>query len=127
MILLDTHIWIWHVNDPSLIPESLALRMSAEPLAISIISAWEVAQLNAKGRLSLDEPCLEWIENSLFNFRLSLIHLNTEIVVLANNLPGDLHRDPADRIIVATAIHHNLEVATIDQKILDYPHVRTIR
>lgn len=101
--------------------------MSAEPLAISIISAWEVAQLNAKGRLSLDEPCLEWIENSLFNFRLSLIHLNTEIVVLANNLPGDLHRDPADRIIVATAIHHNLEVATIDQKILDYPHVRTIR
>jgi PIN domain nuclease of toxin-antitoxin system len=126
MILLDTHIWIWWVNGSSELPESHRLCIDSneqQGLAISIMSCWEVAQLVEKNRLSLNYPVLEWINLALNYPGMSLLNLTPAIVVDAHNLPGAFHKDPVDRLLVATARFDKLSLMTIDTKILEYPHV----
>lgn len=126
MILLDTHIWVWWANGSSELPESHKLYLDAnehEGLAISIMSCWEVAQLVEKNRLRLEYPVLEWINLALNYPGLNLLNLTPAIVVDAHKLPGAFHKDPVDRLLVATARFAKLSLMSIDTKILDYPHV----
>ena len=129
MILIDTHIWVWYSNESDRLTERqqqvLAARIG-EGLGVSVISCWEVAKLVELGRLSLDRPVGEWLTLALAPPEIRLIELTPQIAVASTQLPGSFHRDPADQIIVATARVYNVEVMTVDRRILAYEHVRTV-
>lgn len=128
MIILDTHIWIWWVNeDEHLSPHQRSLLQAHQPtgVGVSAISCWEVAKLVELGRLVLRDPVLEWLTQALTYPGCRLLPLTPQIAVESTQLPGPFHRDPADQIIVATARVHRCTVLTVDRKILDYPHVET--
>jgi PIN domain nuclease of toxin-antitoxin system len=127
MILLDTHIWVWWVNGSSELPESHKLYIDSneqQGLAVSIMSCWEVANLVQKNRLTLEYPVLEWINLALNYPGINLLNLTPAIVVDAHELPGAFHRDPVDRLIVATARFGKLDLMSMDTKILEYSHVK---
>lgn len=129
LILLDTHIWVWWTHgDEHLRPEQIDLldRRSDEGVALSVISCWEVAKLVERGRLELSCDLAHWFRLALSYPGLHLANLTPEIIVDSTRLPGSFHRDPADQLIVATARVLNCELATFDQKILGYPHVRAM-
>ncbi|MGA7877644.1 MAG: type II toxin-antitoxin system VapC family toxin [Desulfoferrobacter sp.] len=77
-----------------------------------------------KGRIAVKIDPRLWLENALSKSGLRVIDLTPDIAMESCSLPGDFHRDPADRIIVATARTHNLTLLTKDKKILEYPHVK---
>lgn len=106
MILLDTHIWVWWVNEsPDLSSEYRQILESQQTggLGVSIISCWEVAKLVELGRLQLTIPVEEWLAEALQYPGVQLLDLTLKIVVESTQLPGVFHRDPADQMIVATA------------------------
>ena len=130
MIVLDTHVWVWFTSNPELLSKAAkkAINVSMEQKAIFIssISAWEGALLAAKKRLKLTLEVPEWIAKSE---RLPFFHflpVDNSVAVKSVNLPQPLHSDPADRIIIATAIAIAAPVVTKDEKLLNYPHVKTI-
>ncbi|MDR7052423.1 PIN domain nuclease of toxin-antitoxin system [Duganella sp. 3397] len=130
MILLDTHalIW-WFEGSPRL---SLAAKAAIENarrlsrVTISSLSCWEIALLNAHGRIDLSAELHDWITAIEKLRRVRFIPVNNDIAIASVELPGQFHKDPADRIIVATAITMNIPLVTVDQKIRAYPHVQTI-
>ena len=129
MILLDTHIWVWYSNESDRLTErqrQVLTERSAEGLGVSAISCWEVAKLLEPGRLDLDRPVGEWLAQALAPPEIRLIELTPRVAVASTQLPGSFHRDPADQIIVAMARVYDVEVLTVDRRILAYEHVRTI-
>lgn len=124
MILLDTHVLIWSLQDAAALgPEARILldeQILAEGLMISAITVWEIALLAKKSRIVLGMDVMKWIEDALALPGLVLGALDPPIAVGSVMLPGDFHNDPADRIIIATARHHSLKLLTADQAILDY-------
>src|SRR5574341_802371 len=127
MILLDTHVWLWWVSNPSLLSKSAAKAIhAAERVGVSAISCFEVATAVSKGRISLDRDVLEWIEDALALSRVELVTLSPRIAVTATQLGKQFHGDPADRIIVATAIMESASLATKDRRIRKYPGVVAI-
>ena len=130
MILLDTHIWIWWIQDDPRLKEERVNWMDEQAeqgLGISIISCWEIAKLVENNHLQLPNPVDKWLEQALNYPGISLLELTLPIVLDSTNLPPPFHRDPADQIIVATARVHDIPLLTAYQKILDYPHVQTIK
>lgn len=130
MIILDTHIWVWWVhNTPLLSPQQIDVikNNETETIGISAISCWEVAKLVEYKRLELSMPLSEWFEAALIYPGIRLYPLTPEIAIESTRLPGDFHRDPSDQIIVATARINDCPVITSDNKILKYPHVKTIK
>lgn len=128
VILLDTHVWIWWLHGDPILG---ALRgeiedRSAEGFAVSAISCWEVAKLVERGRLQLPMGIDDWLNMAIEPSGVNLMELSPRIAVESTQLPGTFHRDPADQIIVATARIHDLILATCDQRIRGYPHVRVL-
>lgn len=100
MIVLDTHIWIWWVNDsPQLTPtnKQWIQDYQAQGLGISVISCWEVAKLVEKNKLVLSIPVEEWLQTALAYPGVKLLNLTVPIVVQSTQLTG-FHNDPADRL-----------------------------
>ncbi len=130
MIVLDTHVWIWWLNDP----ESLSVRArsaveearQANAILISSISTWEIAMLVARGRLVLTMGVREWVARSEALPFIRFVPVSNAIAIRAVELPGAFHQDPADRIIVATALATGARVVTKDDKMIEYPHLGTI-
>lgn len=130
MILLDTHIWIWWVQDDKRLTEaqSRAIRENEnDSLGISAISCWEIAKLVELGRLQLPVSLETWFEKALSYPGIQLLALMPEIAIASTRLPGEFHRDPADQIIVATALHYNCPLLTSDGRLTNYPHVTIIQ
>jgi len=128
VILLDTHVWIWWIEGNDSLRPSLRDRIDSEPdLAISAISLVEVATKAARGTLQLTFPLNEWMDTALNQAGIQLIPISPAVAIEAANLPGDFHKDPADRLIVATARVHGVALATQDGTILQYPHVSLLR
>ena len=100
--------------------------MEASEIYISSISSWEVSLLVKKKRLDLTMAPADWVARSEALPFFRFVPVDNRIFLLSNDLPGDFHDDPADRIITATALTLNLPLVTRDQKILDYPHLETI-
>ena len=120
MILLDTHVWVWLVSDPDrLSSTSLDAIDGAEALAISAVSAWEVGMLIARGRIEVDREPRVWIRQAVATEKLRVIDLDWTVAVTASGLEG-MHRDPADRMIVATALRQRCPLVTKDAKIIDW-------
>lgn len=125
LILLDTHAWIWLMNDDEPLRSSAALgpvEASAQKAQarVSAISIWEVGMLEAKNRISLRSPVDEWVRQALTAPGISLVPLTPEIALASSRLPSELPGDPADRIIVATARILNATLVTRDKKIIAY-------
>ncbi|MBW4554180.1 MAG: type II toxin-antitoxin system VapC family toxin [Aphanocapsa sp. GSE-SYN-MK-11-07L] len=129
MILLDTHIWIWWVDDNQerLTPKHRELIQQYQPegIGVSVISCWEVAKAVEKQRLGLSCEVHEWLNLALAYPGVQLLDLTVPIVVESTKLVG-FHRDPGDQIIVATARVLKCPLLTADQKILEYPGVQTL-
>jgi PIN domain nuclease of toxin-antitoxin system len=129
MILLDTHIWVWWVDEnPQLSQRHTQLLQDNEQegLGVSAMSCWEVAKLVERGRLQLACSIEEWMEQAVAYPGIRVLPLTPQIAIESTKLPAPFHRDPADQIIVDTARMHDLSLLTMDRLILDYPHVRTL-
>lgn len=127
VIVLDTHIWIWHAaNSPKLGKAMRSKLNKADALGVPAIACWELAMLEAKGRLALTQPARTWIQQALALPGVGLLPLSPEIAWLSMNLPGEFHGDPADRMIVATALHLRLPLATMDQQIVTWGKVKLV-
>ena len=129
MILLDTHIWIWWVQgDPRLaeVQRDAIEREEGGVIGVSAISCWEVALLHARDRLELPVAVQTWMRLALAYPGVRPLDLTPEVAVAATHLPGALHRDPADRFLVATALHYGCPLVTSDQLLLAYDFVTTI-
>lgn len=133
-LLLDTHALVWLLSgNARLKAESRQLIQQAaeqDGLLVSAITPWEIAMLVSKGRLALDRDVGEWIQTGLALPGIRLEPLSPEIAVASTRLPGEIHGDPADRIIAATARHLAVTLVTDDALLLEYGaagHLRTLK
>ena len=122
MILLDTHALLW-LNEGSPRLGSRARQSADEAslegrLAVSAVSFWEVAVLVERGRVELDRSTGRW-RQELLRSGLIEVPLDGRIAIAAIGLP-DLHGDPADRFIVATAIIKEARLITADRRLLNW-------
>ncbi len=118
--LLDTHVWIWWMlGDPGL---SRAERNALDTLpaeirpVISDISLWEFATLVDLGRIQINGSVENWLQIATSPATVRIQPITPGIVAEMNRLPSAFHRDPADRLIVATARYLKLPLATMDRK-----------
>ena len=119
MILLDTHIWVrWLISD-NIGSKLTSLIENSEEVCVSSISCWEVVYLAKRGRMELPIPAEKWIEVGLSETQTTCLPIDQKIAVLAANLP-DHHRDPADRIIIATAITYGAQLMSFDKQFREY-------
>jgi len=130
MIVLDTHAWIWFTSNPEALSKKAKKAVDAavkeKNVLVSSISAWEVALLVKNKRLKLSMDVTDWIAKSEILPFIQFIPVSNSIAVKSVNLPQPLHSDPADRIIIATALSTGALLVTKDKKISDYSHVKTI-
>ena len=124
VLLLDTHVWLWLLSGEGALKAS-GVRVIEEAAShglvrVSIISVWEVAMLEAKGRIRLSKDCRSWVDEALRAPGIALVPLTPEIAVESSRLPGTFHGDPADRILVATARRERAILLTRDERILAY-------
>lgn len=130
MIVLDTHVLIWWVNGTPSLSKKARLAIQRElpdgEILISSISAWEIATLVAKNRLVLSMDVSNWINTVAAIEGVRFVPVDNEISIKSTELIGKFHKDPADRIIVATARKFAAPLVTSDDKILGYAHVKTI-
>ncbi|MHA6642586.1 type II toxin-antitoxin system VapC family toxin [Mesorhizobium sp. A623] len=131
MIVLDTHILVWWLGAERTRLSSAAARaieheLAGGRIAVSSISAWEIAMLVQANRLDLSLDIFTWLETASRIERLEFVPVDNLIGVGSRFLPGEFHADPADRIIMALARGLEAPLVTADTKIRDYPHVVTI-
>ena len=121
MIVIDTHVLVWALDDDDRLGSKARTRIDeSETVLVSAISIWEIALLVKKSRLVLKRDVAGWVKQALDLPSLQLVPLDPAIVLDSVNLPGEFQKDPADRIIIATARHHDVPLLTIDRAILDY-------
>ena len=123
-LLLDTHIWLWLFDDPKKLGrKTLALLKDEEnELWLSPISMWEALTLQQKGRIQLQGDVESWVERAIAGTKEAV--LTHEIASAARSLP--LHKDPADRLIAATALVMDLTLVTADERLLQLKNIKTL-
>ena len=128
MIVLDTHIWIWWVDNSSRLTRNQRQQIQEyqpQGLGVSIISCWEIAKLVENRKVGFSCPVDEWLETALAYPGIQLLDLTLPIAIASTRLE-DFHRDPADQLIVATARVYGVPLLTADAKILGYSGVNTV-
>ena len=123
-LLLDTHIWLWLLADPSRLGRQALreLKNAKNELWVSPISTWEVLTLNFKRRIQLAGDLREWLARATSGTHEA--PLTHEIALVARQIP--LHQDPADRILAATAQVLDLTLVTADARLLGLPNIRSL-
>jgi PIN domain nuclease of toxin-antitoxin system len=123
--LLDTHVWLWVQEgltqnlSPDFLVE-LELSQRRRELAVSAISILEIARLVALNQYKLAVSIEEFVRQGTTADGLLLLDLSASVLIESTRLPGEIHRDPSDRLLVATAILHDLTLVTDDGKLLRY-------
>jgi PIN domain nuclease of toxin-antitoxin system len=127
-LLLDTHVWFWALQAPEKLGKTTraALADLKNELHVSTISTLELGQLVRVGRIELRGTLEAWMRRGLQALDLHSLDLTHPIALLAYALPGEFHKNPADRLLVATAIHHGLTLVTADERLLAYPHAMVL-
>jgi PIN domain nuclease of toxin-antitoxin system len=131
VILLDTHALVWWVSDPSRLPAKARRAVDAavankDAIAVSSISIWEVAMLVAAKRLEFSIDAATWISNVEALPFLQFIPVDNRIAADAVGLTDFPHKDPADRMIVATALSLNATLVTADKRLRAYDPVTSV-
>jgi PIN domain nuclease of toxin-antitoxin system len=133
-ILLDTHAAYWIANDEPISEEAKDAVEEATrrgwPVLVSPITAWEIGMLVARNRISLAVSPMSWFNQLLEIGGVALAALPPAILIASSFLPGEPPRDPADRIIAATARDGGYRLLTRDRALLNYAdvgHIRAIR
>lgn len=123
-LLLDTHALVWLLEDSTRVSEPVHAQLQqaadADLLFVSAITPWEIAMLVAKGKLRLGQDVAEWLEAALSLPGIRLEPLSPTIAVASTRLPWEVHPDPADRILLATARHMDATLVTADRQMLAY-------
>jgi PIN domain nuclease of toxin-antitoxin system len=121
-LLLDTHALVWLMFGEkrlgSRAKDEIAQAADADNLLVSAITPWEIALLVSKKRIDLQRDPLEWITAALSLPGIRLAPLEPEIAVASTRLPFEMHPDPADRILVATARQLGATLVTADKSLL---------
>lgn len=130
MILLDTHILVWWVDNsprlPKRIKKAIIDASKKGTIFISSISVWEVAFLVNKGKITLPKNVDQWIADIARISFVRFIPIDNQIALKSVELPGEFHGDPADRFLVGTAREYGVKLATADKRIFSYKHVQTV-
>ncbi|MEA5598616.1 type II toxin-antitoxin system VapC family toxin [Rivularia sp. UHCC 0363] len=129
MIVLDTHIWVWWIDNNQRLTikhRQWIQKYQPQGLGVSIVSCWEVAKLVEKNRLTFSCSLSEWLEEALAYPGVQLLDLTLPIVVDSTQLSG-FHNDPFDQMIVATSRISQCPLLTADTKILSYSGVTTLQ
>ena len=133
--LLDTHVWLWAVKGDQ---HNMDIRLHREierwqrerKAFVSAASVWEIATLAARERVELRMSVEHWVEMALEDGGAVLLPLSTRILIESTRLPGTIHKDPFDRMLVATAREHDLSLVSKDEPLYEYSiggHVRVRR
>jgi PIN domain nuclease of toxin-antitoxin system len=126
-LLLDTHIWLWSAQEPhklnSEVHRVIADRRNARYL--SPVSIWEVIVLLEKKRIAINQDFGQWFEQTKVEFDLQEAPFDWKVV---HELRFTMleHRDPADRLLAATAMAHDMVLVTSDQRLLRVPNLKTL-
>jgi len=123
-LLLDTHVWIWLAAGNSILSTSTRKAIDSakdrEHLLISPISVWEISMLVERKRITLEMDLADWLNQWIESPGILTAEFSFQVALLSNRLPGSLHGDPADRILIATAYQESAVLVTADEKILSY-------
>jgi PIN domain nuclease of toxin-antitoxin system len=124
-LILDTHAWVWLVNGASTLKAAAREAIDAaindnKYIGIPAICVWEVCMLVAKGRLVPPQSVELWIEEALSLPGIRLIPLSPKIAVESCRLPGYPHKDPVDRLLIATTKVERAVLITRDLRIRRY-------
>lgn len=120
MILLDTCAILWLAQGGGRLKQMTLERIDKEPVvAVSAISALEIAVKQQKGKPALAIPAEEWWRRAVNHHRIEVISLTAETMIRATGLPA-IPGDPADRFIIATALERSVSVVTSDSRFQDY-------
>jgi PIN domain nuclease of toxin-antitoxin system len=131
--LLDTCTAIWMTKGEPLAQNAVVAlagaRAAAIPVFVSAITAWEMAMLLARGRIRETKSAERWYDDFKREAQIEEQPVTANIFIASCSLPQLLHKDPIDRILIATAREQNLTIITRDRAILSYGaagHVRTL-
>lgn len=130
-LLLDTHVLIWMMEGNTrispMVRESIHEAAARDLLFVSAITPWEIAVLVFKKRIDLGMDVQLWIDAALRLPGIRLYPFLPEIAVASTRLPWEMHADPADRILAATARHLGAALVTADEQMLRYGAERQFR
>lgn len=115
-IVMDTHIFYWYINQDSQLDRHIKTALdNADKLFVSSATCVELGLLVDKGRIELDTPYLEWFDEVLSDTDIEFLDISPNIANLSTILPKH-HKDPWDRLIIATALIHDCYLASVDTK-----------
>jgi PIN domain nuclease of toxin-antitoxin system len=125
LVVLDTHIWLWWLGhaERALKERWRDAITAADAVAVSAISCLEVAWLVHRGRVEIPVPLDDWFNAALGGSGILLLPITPLVARLAVALP-EHHRDPQDRLIIATAIAHDCQLLSADGRFPDYEELR---
>jgi PIN domain nuclease of toxin-antitoxin system len=121
---MDTHIWLWLVDDPDRVGRRTMqeLKSANNELWLSPISTWEILTLHQKGRIKLHGDITEWVAQAVSATKLAAF--THEAALAGREFPFDM--DPADRFLSATALVFDLTLVTADERLLGLGNIKTL-
>jgi len=127
LVVIDTHVLVHDVIEPRRISSRARRALGGEdgPLAVSDMTLWEIAMLIARGRIDPGTDAAQFIEDVVAARSIEVLPITPKIAVLAQSQAFG-HRDPADRIIGATAIAHGAPLVSADKRLRRVPGLRVI-
>jgi PIN domain nuclease of toxin-antitoxin system len=121
-LLLDTHTFIWWVDEPEKLPKLVitSLENPDNSLILSVVSVWEMQIKHQLGKLKLDIPLKTLIENQLATNNLQILTVELAHIWALGSLPLH-HRDPFDRLLIAQTMVEDAFLVSKDEALSDYP------
>jgi PIN domain nuclease of toxin-antitoxin system len=121
-ILLDTHVFLWHINGTGNHSESAqsTIRDPNYSVFLSVASLWECVIKNSIGKIQFPGNPAEYLAGQALAHRIDLLAIDEGTICHLPQLPS-IHRDPFDRIIVCQALQHEMTIITVDEKLQAYP------
>jgi len=130
VIVLDTHVLVWWVSDPPRLSAAakriINQTLRKRPVSVSAISVLEITTAVRRGRLALRTPIEQWLTDARALPELHFESVTVEVAALAGGFDETLPGDPADRIIVATALSLGAKLVTADERLRKIQHLASV-